>query len=56
MNADRPKEIVEKRPVQLDKLALKSPSNIAILDSRATYATETKSISDKQSQEYFSPV
>ena len=46
MNAESPKEITEKRPVQLDKLALKSPSNIAILESRATYATETKSISD----------
>ena len=48
MNAESPKEIIEKRPVQLDKLALKSPSNIAILESRATYATETKSINDQQ--------
>ena len=46
MNAKSLKEMIEKRPVQLDELALKSPSNIAILESRATYATETKSISD----------
>ena len=56
MNAEIPKAIIEKRPVQLDKLALKSPQNIAILESRATYATETKSISDQKNQEYFSPV